>query len=403
MNTILKHHTTERCKSYEIVIISRYSPFKRKGGLENVVYEQIVATLQKGLKTIVIFRTQGRERNTINTVNNIKLITISDMFNFLPDALKDIIYALPMYFRLINTCPKIVIDNFEFTLLAKIIFKLKKRNPVLIKVHHGTPAYLNFYTGMKGALAKIYKIIMDFLMYISLKHIDLNIAVSNKVKAELMKYYGVPSNKIIVIPNGVDTNKFKPRSKVIARKLLNLPYDKKIILFVGSDIHRKDFLTALKVVNNVRREVPNILFLVVTSEKYKKYLEKLKIEWLKIFTNVPSNIMPYLYNAADIFILPSKYEGCPLSLLEALASGCPAVVSTNVAEEEYNYEGYLIAHNFDEFVEFCKKLLVDPRYLSEMSLKARRLAISRYNIKNQRRLYIKIISTLLELRSQHDS
>jgi len=362
---------------YDIVIISRYNPWKCGGGLENVVKEQIKSVESLGLKIHILYR----ER-----IQNV------------PTIFSDLIYAVLIYLKATKINCKILLDNFGFTFLYKFL-KGKSRNVVVIKVHHGTSNYLDSYSGIRLIFAKIYKLfILKPVCIISSRLADINIVVSCKVKQELINHYKVPPEKVIVIPNGVNVNMYRPRDKKYIRELLGLPLDKKIVLFVGGDLERKGFWLALNIVKKVKKYISNILFVAITSKKYKKRLESLKINWLKILTEVPHNKMPYLYNASDLLLLPSKYEGLPLTVLEALASGCPAVVSPNAAEGEYNGQGFLIAHNFEEYVKYCKKLLTDTEYWMEISSKARDLAVLRYNIQNQHKLYQEIILKLLKLR-----
>jgi len=358
---------------YDIVIISRYNPWK-SGGLESVVKEQIKSVESLGLKIHILFR--ERMQNV-------------------PTIFSDLIYAVPIYLRATKINCKILLDNFEFTFLYRLL-KRKSRNVVVIKVYHGTLNYLDGYSGIRSIFAKIYKLPLKPASITSSRLVNLNIAVSNKVKKELTTNYYVPPEKVIVIRNGVDPEKFKPRDRIFARKMFKLSLNEKIILFIGGDLERKGFWIALEVVKKIRKDVPNILFIVVTSRKYKGKLKKLKINWLKVLTGIPHDKMPYLYNAADLLLLPSKYEGLPLTVLEALASGCPAVVSPDAAEMEYNGRGFLIAHTFKEYVEYCKKLLINENYWKKMSQKARKLIVSVYNVKKQREAYAKLILGILK-------
>lgn len=360
-----------------ITIISRYNPWKG-GGLETVVKTQINSVKILGLKSHVIFREREEK---------------------FPTVLSDLLHAFHIYAKAARSNCRIILDNLAFTFLYGLFIHNNdlRSNRKVIRVHHGTPNYLDSYSGFKLVLSKLYKIlVLAPVCFISSRVADINVAVSSKVKRELINYYKVPPEKIVVIPNGVDISRFKPRDKRYARKILRLPLNRKIILFVGGDLDRKNFWLALRVVKAVKRNIPNLLFIVVTSKKNEAKLKKLKNSWLLVLSDVPSNKMPYLYNASDVLLLPSKYEGMPLTLLEALASGCPAVVSPHSAEEEYNGEGYLIARSFSEYIEYVKKILIDEKYRKMLSQRGRKLAVSRYNIRKQQELYRKLILKIIK-------
>jgi glycosyltransferase involved in cell wall biosynthesis len=119
------------------------------------------------------------------------------------------------------------------------------------------------------------------------------------------------------LPNGVNTNFFKPIDKDIARTTLNLSKDKIYILFVSS--------------NFVRQQKRYDLFsetLQLLKEKYGyKNIEEIKL------INTSSDQVPYYFNAANLHLLCSDFEGSPNSVKESMACNTH-VVSTNVGDVE---------------------------------------------------------------------
>lgn len=371
---------------YDVVIVSRYNP-REGGGLEGVVREQTTSFLNKGLKIAVFFRRRMKNEKFPMDVDS---LTIEDRISSFSGAIADVIYAIPTYFKIARINMSLILDNFEFPILYKILSKVSRKKALIIKVHHGTPNYLESYSGLRGLFAKVYSIFLKPVYALSSKKVDLNIAVSYKVKKELVKDYKIPTERIIVIHNGININRFKPRSKILSRKKTGFAKDKKIILFIGNDLERKCFKEALQIVKALRNDCRNLLFIVITSEEVK-----INANWIKVLQNVPHEQMPFIYNASNILLLPSRYEvGLTLTVLEALASGCPAVVSLNAAEEKYNGEGYLIAHNYNDYREYCRKLLEDEEYWNKMSQKGRNLAILEYSINKQHEAYSKLIASI---------
>lgn len=162
------------------------------------------------------------------------------------------------------------------------------------------------------------------------------IAVCQALKDQMIEL-GVSDDKITVIPNGVDANKFFPISQKKARERLNLPLKKQIILSVGNLIERKGFhfiIEALNIIKNQYNHEVIPLLVIVGEGEYREVLER-KIHKLNLKSDViltgskPHEQLNDWYNACDIYCLASSREGWPNVLFEALACGKP-VVATNV-------------------------------------------------------------------------
>jgi glycosyltransferase involved in cell wall biosynthesis len=169
-----------------------------------------------------------------------------------------------------------------------------------------------------------------------LKQADKIIVVSNAT----MKYVlslGADPQKISVLHNGVDTDRFKPlagiREKM--RNKLGISQDAVVVLTVRRLVYKNGIDTLIDSAEIAIKKNPRLVFLVIG--KGPDFVEvKARIEQLKIGKNfrltgfVSDEDLPFYYNTADFFVLPSKSgEGLPLVALEAMACGLP-VVATNV-------------------------------------------------------------------------
>ncbi|WP_198146794.1 glycosyltransferase family 4 protein [Methanosarcina vacuolata] len=147
----------------------------------------------------------------------------------------------------------------------------------------------------------------------------------------LVKY----SDKTVVIPNGVNIEQFKTViSKEECRKLLHLPLNCKIILFLGALNLRKGPDILLNAMVNVIKEYPTSKLLYVGDGSFKSELftmtKKLGLEDSVIFTGyIAENLKPLYYKASNLFVVPSTIstEVFPLVILEAMASNIPIIVS----------------------------------------------------------------------------
>jgi len=139
--------------------------------------------------------------------------------------------------------------------------------------------------------------------------------------------------KITVIHNFVDVEKFKRYSKTECREILGLPKNKKIVFSIGRLVERKGFQYLVGVVPRVIKKRDDVIFFIGGKGPLENYLERqiqeLGIkEYIILLGFVPDEMLPVWLNATDIFVMPSTRETFPIVMLEALASGTPFVGSS---------------------------------------------------------------------------
>ena len=213
---------------------------------------------------------------------------------------------------------------------------------------------------------------------------DRILSVSEDLKLHIVNL-GIDKNKVHVVPNGVDTDKFKPAGKVHARSMLNLPHDKNIVLFVGAlrKIKGVDYLIEAAQ-SFVDRDT--YLFMVGRDDGLKKNLEKraheLKIaNYIKFTGPVNHEDIPLWISASDILVLPSLSEGRPNVILEALACEVPVVATDVGGIPELMVDGetgYLVpAKSPDELSRKINKLLDNKNRREKMGEFGRKSIIQR--------------------------
>ncbi len=217
------------------------------------------------------------------------------------------------------------------------------------------------------------------------------IAVSHFTKRELLEYYKVPEEKIRVIHNGVDVNKFKPAlDKRKVKEELGFKADDLAILSVGRLYARKGLFTLIESMPAVVKRFKNAKFIISgkgQSDEMRKLIahaEKIGVKDNLIFTGYyPDKKLPKLYQAADVFAFSTFYEHHPFAVLEALSTGLP-VVTTSVGgipeTIESGKNGFLVEpFNPKQFADRILYLLEHPAEASEMGLLARKTILERFD------------------------
>lgn len=159
--------------------------------------------------------------------------------------------------------------------------------------------------------------------------------------------FNVAEDRVHVIANGYDAGQFFPMSVPESRAQLELPEDKKILLYVGAPYDPvKGHRFFVEAVSRIARHRQDILAVIVGSGKLdgslKRQIEQLELEhYVHLAGAKPHAEIPLWMNACDLFVLPSLNEGNPTVMFEALGCGKPFVgtrvggVPEVITSEEY--------------------------------------------------------------------
>ena len=143
---------------------------------------------------------------------------------------------------------------------------------------------------------------------------------------------------VYILNNAIDVDKFKYDENVRKeiRKEIGIGKDTLVIGHVGRFVEQKNHRFLIDIFNEVHKENTNSILLLIGQgplmAEIKDKVEKLGIEKSVIFLG-QRNDVNRLYQAMDVFVLPSLFEGLPVSLIEAQTNGLPCVVSEGVTEE----------------------------------------------------------------------
>lgn len=218
------------------------------------------------------------------------------------------------------------------------------------------------------------KVLLNKVLISRTLNADKIIADSNSTKQDLICYFNTREEKIRVILLAAD-EKFEPLNngeidEIRQNYNLNFPF----ILYVGALEARKNIVTLIRAFYKLKKKGIKHK-LVITGKKGWKYKEifktinNLNLQKDVVFTGyVPEDDLPALYNAADLFVYPSIYEGFGLPPLEAMACGTPAITSnTSSLPEVVGVGGIMVdPYDVDGLADAMHKVLTNDGLREDM-------------------------------------
>jgi glycosyltransferase involved in cell wall biosynthesis len=173
-------------------------------------------------------------------------------------------------------------------------------------------------------------LLYNLLDSLTVRHADRIIAVSEKI-ARQMRMAGIKGEKICVIENGVNLNRFAGGiASNSIRESLGIKEKARVIGTVGSLTREKGHMYLLRAAPKVIESFPEVLFLLIGDGRERVKLEKMVCELgisdKVIFAGMRKDI-PEILSILEIFVLPSLNEGLPIALLEAQAAQIPTVAT----------------------------------------------------------------------------
>lgn len=223
----------------------------------------------------------------------------------------------------------------DVSIFVKLYRLIKEEKPTVVHTHIYAARYALPVAAFCGVPVKVHtvhniaqkeqapvgKVINKFMFrYCGV----IPVALSKEVRRTVEEVYGIAEDKIPVIFNGIDLSKCKKKEDYSKKKYFK-------ILHIGRFMDVKNHRLILECFSEfVQQHVDARLQLIGDGELKKKMEElakELHIENVVEFLGLQSNVYPWLHDA-DLFILPSKFEGMPMTLIEAMGTGLPIIASS---------------------------------------------------------------------------
>lgn len=206
------------------------------------------------------------------------------------------------------------------------------------------------------------------------------VAISGMVRKHMQAYHRIPSERLTVVYNGVDTRRFCPATdadrRASFRKQLGFTTET-VALFIAHNFRLKGLDTLLEALGAARRARANLGLVVVGPDNIGPYVGLAKAhgcEEFVRFVGAQADPVPY-YQAADLYAQPTFYDPCSLVVLEALACGLPVVTTRHNGVSELltpAVEGFVLDDPRD-----ATGLAENLRHLSESSVRRRASSAAR--------------------------
>ena len=311
------------------------------------------------MRHIFVFKTSNNQNNGLNNyetelVKELEKIVVISKLNYAIN-INSMLCVLAKVLRMdlagiLNNYPLSLIlpkkSIIHFTSQQQTICLNYLRRRAIVTVHDIIPLATNKFNSFAAKL--LYLLAMR-----GLKRAKFIIADSEHTKKDIIKFLNYSEHKIKVIPLGVDHNYFKP-SKI--------KRDKFTILYVGSEMPRKNVLTLLKAFKLVKQKIPQAKLIKVglpqwpgARNKLIKFVKENNLQNAVIFKDYVENLAQE-YQKASIFVFPSKYEGFGLPPLEAMACGCPVICSNATSLPEVVGDSAIL-FNPNNVLELAEKML----------------------------------------------
>jgi glycosyltransferase involved in cell wall biosynthesis len=305
-----------------VMVCHRYFPFP--GGGADRQAQRIAETLaEQGwhMRVLTKLLPGTKRQETINGVE-VQRLWSSEL-----RGLQSVFFTVNLLYCLLRS-PRgqvIHLNQLYREILPALIARWLRRSPTVVRIACG---------GATGDVARLQVIPAGRLMLKLSRRADAIISLSEQITQELVEQ-GFARERIVEIPNGVDTRRFcpvSPEEKAALRARLKLPQESLLVIFTGRLRFRKGVDTLLRAWARVVQEHPQACLLLLGEDqeggKLHQLAADLGVQASVYFPGHVEPVLPYL-QAADVFVLPSWGEGLSNALLEAMACGL-TVLTTNI-------------------------------------------------------------------------
>lgn len=290
--------------------------------------------------------------------------------------------------------------GLDVSMVPKLVKVMKEKKPEVVHTHldvikyaaaaaklAGVPRCVHTVHNVaeKEAEGKAQRLINGFYF----RHgWSVPVALSPEVRRSIVSFYGLKQEQVRVAYNGVDLSRCLPKEDYSVGECFR-------ILHIGRFNEQKNHELLLKVFGKLAQEDPRLRLSLIGEGELRQETEKqaraLGIEDRVSFLGAQSNVYPYLQKA-DLFLLPSRYEGIPMTIIEAMGTGLPIVATAvgGVPDMLRNgVDGFAVPCEEGEILAACRRLIDDEALRESFGRAARENAV-RFSSQTMGKRYLDI-------------
>ena len=370
----------------KILMLSWEYPPRVVGGIARVVHDLSHKLVNEGYEVTVVTYRDGN----VPYYEDDDGVDVYRVDNFMISSNNFIDWVMQLNFNMIAKVGEIISEKGNFdvihahdwlTAYAGKTLKYAYNTP-LVSTIHATEAGRN-----SGIHDDMQKYINDTEWMLTYESSEV-IVNSNYMKNELQRLFGLPYEKINVIPNGVNLNNFSGVERDYDFRRKFAMDNEKIILFIGRLVYEKGIQTLISAMPKILANYHDSKLIIAGKggmlDELKAQVNSLGLGNKVYFTgHLASKDVQKMYKCADISVFPSTYEPFGIVALEAMLSGTPVVVSDIGGLNEIVDHGIngmkSYAGNPNSLADSILSLLFDPKLCDTVTQNAKAKVKAEYN------------------------
>ena len=370
----------------KILMLTWEYPPRVVGGISRVVYDLSHRLIKDGHEVTVVTYRDGE----VPYYEDDKGVKVYRVDNYMIQPNNFIDWILQLNFNMVERASQIIAEQGKFDvihahdwLVANAAKTLKHSFDIpIVATIHATEAGRN-----SGIREPNQKYINDTEWMLTYEATEV-IVNSNYMKNELQRLFGLPYEKINVVPNGVNLNLYNGVERDYDFRRQYAADNEKIILYVGRLVYEKGIQNLIAAMPKVLNGYHDSKLIIAGKggmiDELRDEVRRLGIENKVYFTGyLKLNQVTKMYKCADVAVFPSTYEPFGVVALEGMLSGTPVVVSDVgglneiVQHRENGMKSY--AGNPNSIADSILELLYNPGLCAEVSRAAKAKVKAQYN------------------------
>ena len=370
----------------KILMLTWEYPPRIVGGIARVVHDLSHRLIKDGHEVTVV---TYKEENTPDFEDD-KGVKVYRIGNYMINPNNFIDWIMQMNFNLVAKANEIIAKEGNFDVIHAHDWLVAYAAKTL-KNSYGTPIVATIHATEAGRNSGIHdetqRYINDTEWMLTYEASEV-IVNSNYMKSELQRLFGLPFEKINVVPNGVNLNLYSGIERDYEFRRQYAADNEKIILFVGRLVYEKGIQHLIAAMPKILEKYHDSKLVIAGKggmiDELKAQVNAMGISNKVYFTGyLNSKQVVKMYKCADVAVFPSTYEPFGIVALEGMLSGTPVVVSDVgglneiVQHGENGMKSY--AGNPNSLADSIVSLLYDPALCMKVAKNAKAKVKAEYN------------------------